>query len=87
MARAADQTLDVEQDKFLVAFHDDETYTWHHRVLLLKAPDQTCIWLTPDGGVGHVDLCAREVRPLRRAAPFPPALLGDIYYFDPMEKG
>ena len=77
-------TLDTSFAQCLVAFWNDPTFHFHHRVLLVRGPAQAWIWLTPDGDVQQADLANEHVTALRRNAPFPPNLAGNIYCFDPV---
>ena len=39
--------LDIAFDQCLV-YYEDDAIPWHHRILLLRGPEQRWVWLTPD---------------------------------------
>ncbi|CAK0868029.1 unnamed protein product, partial [Prorocentrum cordatum] len=66
----------------LVRYDDDENFQWHHRVLLVKGPDQWWVWVTPDGEIAAANLGGFRVVALQRGGAFPDRYRGNIYVFD-----
>jgi hypothetical protein len=81
------RTLDTTFAQVLVEFPLDDNYTWHHRVLLVKGDGAQWVWATPTRSVQTANLALHTIRPLRRNAPFPLDLGGDLFAFDPFEEG
>ena len=71
----------------LVNFPNDaHGFFWHQRCLVVQGPEGRWVGFTPTLEVEIVDLTAfgHHLVPLRRAAPFPAHLAGQIFGFDPL---
>ena len=59
MARRAELVgLDIAEPQIIVAYPDDQFFTWHGRVLLRRLSQSSWIWVTPDREVQVTDLAA-----------------------------
>ena len=72
-------SLDVPEPQILIAYPEDPTYTWHHRVLLRRLREATWILLTPDEEVQVEDLTHHAVLALARNQAMPPEVGTDCY--------
>lgn len=81
----AERTLDTVHRQVLVQYPEDrDGFVWHHRLLVVPGREGRWVGVTPTHSVQVVDLSELNVRPLRRAAPFPTDIDGSaIFAFDP----
>ena len=75
-----EQALDIPEAQVAINFDQDQNYTWHARLLVLKLPaGASWISVTPDLEIEVLDLALHTVVVLPRAARFPDRVRGDIY--------
>ena len=80
--------LDIVTRQCLVDYYEDANFSWHHRLLFIKGPNLSWIWLTPDGEVQHGNLADHRVIALRRGGAYPPHCVAEgVYGFDPLGPG
>ena len=72
-------SLDIAEPQILIAYPEDPTFTWHHRVLLRRLHGSTWIVLTPDEEVQVEDLSHHAVTALSRNSPMPRDVGADCY--------
>ena len=83
MARRAEVVgLDIAEPQIIVAYPDDQFFTWHGRVLLRRLGQSSWIWSTPDREVQVADLSQLRVLPVARRGPLPEEADGDCYFLD-----
>jgi len=76
-------SLNVGYLQVLVEYPGELDYRWHHRLLVAKGVSPwDWIAATPDMNILLVDLTKHAVRPLKRNAPLPLDLAGQMYVFE-----
>lgn len=83
----AERMLDTVHRHVLVQYPEDrDGFVWHHRLLVVPGREGRWVGVSPTHSVQVVDLSELNVRPLRRAAPFPWDIDGSaIFAFDPLQ--
>ena len=76
--------LDCPEPQVLVAFPDDDDFTWHHRILFRRLRDSQWIVLTPDEELQVEVLARHALLPLVRAGGVPAVAVGDCYMANPL---
>ena len=80
--------LDITTRQCLIDHYEDANFAWHHRLLFIKGPNLSWIWLTPDGEIQHGNLADHRVIALRRGGAYPPHCIAEgVYGFDPLGPG
>eukprot|EP00959_Pyramimonas_sp_CCMP1952_P445002 9318267-Pyramimonas_sp.AAC.1 len=63
--------LDIKERQILVRYDDDQGFTWHHRVLLVRISSGRWVVLTPTGDLQILDTATVRFEPLARGRPVP----------------